>query len=95
MSEEAGFIVEFSGPVARIRMSKEDYDAFQDWQRLSPEEKDHLMYVAKRGKTLRKLIKITDWVAGLGYLVIRAGALAAAIIAVIAVWRNFMRGDGL
>lgn len=73
---------------SRPKLTPEEYRAFMRWQDLTPEQKDHLIYFALKGDSIRNIIKISDWLVGLGYIIIRAGAFAAAIIAVISVYRH-------
>lgn len=79
---------------SRPTLTPEEYRAFLRWQDLSATQKDNLIYFALKGDSLRTLIRVSDWLVGLGYLVIRAGAFAAAIIAVISVYRHLSGGNG-
>jgi|SRR6478752_1669170 len=86
-------VLEETPGMRRIKLTPEEYRAFLRWQDLTPSQKDHIIYFALKGDSIRTMIKVSDWMVGLGYLTIRAGAFAAAIIAVISVYRHFAGGS--
>lgn len=70
-------------------MSPEDVQAFQDWQRLSKDEKSGLLWAARHHKPIGQVVKAWEWICTAGYLIGRVGFLAGVILGVITLWEKW------
>lgn len=84
--------VEIAGGLARPLLDPEDMLAFQDWQRLTKEEKAALIWMAKHHPSFIRLAKFEIWMGQTASFLLRLGMGATAIMAVLALLRHLWRG---
>lgn len=83
-----GTIMELNDGKARITLSPDDLRAFTDWQRLDSKEKANLIKLARCAPSILIMVRVAEWLSGASYLILRAGALGAAVLAVLSVIRS-------
>lgn len=68
----------------KIKLSVEDFLSFQDWQRLSKEEKDSLIWFAENHPYLMQMVNAWRWLVQAGAGIVKLGAVAAGILGIVA-----------
>lgn len=77
-------VIELSDGKATLMLSSENLRAFQEWERLSNEDKDALIWIAEEHPTIVSMVKAYKALGWFGAVFIKIGLLAGAFTGILA-----------
>lgn len=78
----------------KIDLSDSDRVAFQKWQQLPDDKKNALLWMAENHNVIMNVVRAYTWIVQSSAIITKVGALSAAVLGILALYRHFTGSNG-